>query len=458
MKPTLDKLVLLVMLLMLVSPSARADEDWGDYSLFTITPYLGTTIWSDDIGLEDDLIYGGRAAIIFVPWLGVEGTYGYTKTERSLDAAETKVHHTGLDLFFNLMPRARINPYLTGGWAQLNTKGDWLGNGEAKLNGWEAGAGLKIRLGGDNVNRRDLRLEIRDVMTDLQAGFGNGGDSTHNLIVTAGLQFGFGRGSKDTDLDGVRDRADLCPDTPTGAIVDASGCPSDSDGDGVLDGIDRCPDTPAGATIDGSGCPSDSDGDGILDGLDRCPDTLAGATIDDAGCPSDSDGDGILDGIDQCPDTPSHLQVDASGCPIAITATETELLDTGMIRTSMVTFESGSDVLKVQSFDELDNIGETLMHWPELRVEIGGHTDAQGSESLNQELSERRAQAVLDYLNAHFPDINSDQYTVVGYGESLPVADNATAEGRARNRRVEFKVLNAETIKRVIESQKLLER
>ncbi|MBC8425808.1 outer membrane beta-barrel protein, partial [bacterium] len=263
MKPTLDRLVLLAVLLLLVSPSARADEDWGDYSLFTISPYAGTTIWSDDIGLDDKLIFGGRAAILFAPWLGVEGTYGYSKTERTLDAAETKVHHTGIDLVLNLMPRAGVNPYLTGGWAQFNTKANWLGNGEAKLNGWEAGAGLKIRLGGDNVSRRDFRLEIRDVMTDLQSGFANDGASTHNLIVTAGLQFGFGRGSKDGDLDGVRDREDLCPGTPAGAIVDISGCPSDSDGDGVLDGLDLCADTPAGATIDRHGCPKDSDGDGV---------------------------------------------------------------------------------------------------------------------------------------------------------------------------------------------------
>ncbi len=458
MKTTLDRLVLLTILLLLFAPTANADEDWGDYSIFTLSPYAGMTVWSDEIGLENDLVYGGRAAVLFLPWLGIEGTYGYTKTERSLDAMETKVHHTGMDLVLNLLPRATINPYFTGGWAQLNAKGDWFPNGEARLNGWEAGAGLKIKLGGDNVNRRDLRLEVRDVMSDLTAGFGNNGDMTHNLIVTAGLQFGFGHGSKDSDNDGVRDRDDLCAGTPDGAIVDASGCPGDGDNDGVLDGLDRCSDTPTGATVDASGCPSDSDGDGVFDGLDQCPDTPAGATIDGSGCPSDSDGDGVLDGLDQCPDTPSHLQADEFGCPIAITETETELLDTGMIRTSQVTFESGSDVLQTKSFDELNKIGETLMNWPELRVEIGGHTDSQGGEDLNQQLSLKRAQSVLDYMNAQFPDINSSQYTVIGYGESLPVADNAAAEGRSRNRRVEFKVLNAETIKRVIESQKLLER
>ncbi len=458
MKSPLDRLVLLMIMLFMFSPVANADENWGDYSIFTVSPYAGVTVWSDEIGLENDLIYGGRAAVLFLPWLGVEATYGYTRTERSLDAMETRLHQMGLDLVLSLRPRATFNPYFTGGWTQLNTRSDWLTNGEADLNGWAAGAGLKIKLCGDNANRRDLRLEVRDVMSELIPGLGNNGDLTHNLIVTAGLHFGFGQGSRDADLDGVRDRDDLCSGTPAGAVVDTDGCPSDSDNDGVLDGLDRCPDTPADATIDASGCPSDSDNDGVLDGLDQCPDTPVGATIDASGCPSDSDGDGVLDGLDQCPVTPPHLQTDEFGCPIAITETETELLDTGMIRTSQVTFNSGSDVLQAKSFDELNRIGGTLINWPELRVEIGGHTDSQGSESLNQKLSQKRAQAVLNYMNAQFPEINSSQYSVVGYGESLPVAVNTSAEGRARNRRVEFKVLNAETIKRVIESQKLLER
>ena len=459
MKTTLDRLMLLMLMMMLAAPSAQAaDKTWDDTPLVSLSPYVGTTVWTDDLGLEDKLIYGGRVAVTPLSWLGIEGTYGYSSTERSLDAMDAKVHHTGVDLILNMAPRSAINPYVSGGWAQLDVNRDWITERNGKFNGYEAAAGLKILLGGEGANRRDLRLELRDVLTDLAASYGNDGDMTHNLIVTAGLSFSFGSSSKDTDLDGVRDRDDLCPDTPAGAIVDANGCPSDSDGDGVFDGLDQCPDTPAGATVGNGGCPSDSDGDGVLDGLDRCPNTPTGAVVDEHGCPMDSDGDSVLDGLDMCPDTPAHLQVDPSGCPIAITETETELLDTGMIRTSQVTFDSGADVLQTRSFAELDKIGETLLHWPELRVEIGGHTDSQGSESLNQALSEKRAQAVLDYLAAKFPEINSDQYTVVGYGESLPVADNSTADGRARNRRVEFKVLNAETIKRVIESQKLLER
>jgi OOP family OmpA-OmpF porin len=166
----------------------------------------------------------------------------------------------------------------------------------------------------------------------------------------------------------------------------------------------------------------------------------------------------VTDDKDQCPDTPANLQVNSNGCPIEITETDLELFDTGMIRTTRVTFASGSADLTEDSLVELNEIGRTLSNWPELEIEIGGHTDSQGSEAGNQNLSERRAKAVMDYMLARFADLRPENFTSVGYGEAQPFADNGSAEGRAQNRRVEFKILNAEAVKRVIESQKLLER
>jgi OOP family OmpA-OmpF porin len=486
MNVRLVKSLLLLLVVMTASAATAADE----YSVFSLSPYAGATYLTDDLGIDDDIIFGGRAAIMFMPWLGVEGTYGFSDTEQTGTGLGTKLHHLGADLVLNLMPYQKINPYLTAGWAQLEAKGDWLPTGKTEMNGWEGGAGLKIRLGGDNINRRDLRLEVRDVMSGLVNGLPNNGDMTHNLIATAGFNFAFGRCGRDADRDGVRDRDDRCPETPAGAMVDEQGCPFDSDGDGVFDGLDQCAETPRGASVDAYGCPTDSDGDGVLDGLDKCPDTApgavvdargcisdvdsdldgvfdredkcpetpAGAIVDAAGCPLDSDRDGVYDGLDQCPDTPQHLRVDAQGCPIAITETETQLLDTGMIRSTAITFKTASAELDQADTREIDEIGATLVRWPELQIEIGGHTDSQGSDAANQQLSERRAQAVLDYLVRKFPEIRIAQFSVKGYGESQPLADNATVDGRAQNRRVEFKVLNAETIKRVIESQKLLER
>jgi outer membrane protein OmpA-like peptidoglycan-associated protein len=219
----------------------------------------------------------------------------------------------------------------------------------------------------------------------------------------------------------------------------------DADGDGVMDGADRCPGTPPGATVDASGCPRDSDGDGVYDGIDQCPDTPKGATVDARGCPQDSDGDGVYDGIDQCPGTPAGTRVDEKGCPVS--EKEAELLDTGELRLQDVRFDTNQATLKAESYPILDEVGAILSKWPQLRIEIGGHTDSQGAETYNQGLSERRAKAVLDYLGSKF-SIQTDQYMVKGYGESAPIASNDTPEGRARNRRVVFKVLNREVLKK----------
>ena len=294
-------------------------------------------------------------------------------------------------------PGANWAPYLLGGWAQLDHDADDVPGTEV-LNGAEFGLGVRKRLGGDNANFSALRLELRDVMSNLTPSFPNDDAVTHNLIATVGLQIGFGRSSRDSDGDGVRDRDDACPDTPSGATIDATGCPTDSDGDGVFDGIDQCAGTPAGATVDASGCPADSDGDGVFDGIDRCADTPAGALVDASGCPTDSDGDGVFDGIDQCADTPANLQVDAAGCPIAVTETEIQLLDTGVIATTNIAFASGSAQLDPAHSPILDEIAETMVRWPELKLGIVGHTDDTGSAASNQKLSEKRAQAVLDYV------------------------------------------------------------
>ncbi|UCG52039.1 MAG: OmpA family protein [Candidatus Latescibacterota bacterium] len=278
----------------------------------------------------------------------------------------------------------------------------------------------------------------------------------------------------DADFDGVLDELDKCPDTPKGAIVDENGCPMDSDGDGVYDGIDKCPDTPEGAVVDEVGCPLDSDKDGIYDGLDQCPDTPKKAKVDFNGCPLDSDSDGVYDGIDKCADTPKGAKVDKKGCALdsdgdgvpdgidrcpntpegvevdeyGCTEMETDILDTGKYVTSNILFEIDKSDIKPESYPVLDDIGQVLVQWPELKIEIGGHTDNTGSDAYNQELSERRAKAVLDYLVEKFPDIEKGQFTTKGYGEGNPIATNDDREGRAKNRRVEFTVLNKEVLKR----------
>jgi len=225
----------------------------------------------------------------------------------------------------------------------------------------------------------------------------------------------------DSDGDGIPDYLDRCPDTPRGVQVDANGCPIDSDGDGVPDYLDRCPDTPRGVQVDANGCPIDSDGDGVPDYLDKCPDTTKGVTVDAKGCPIDSDGDGVPDYLDRCPDTPKGAKVNARGCWIL----------------KGLSFDTAKWNIKASQYPILDDVVRILDRNPSMKIEIQGHTDNRGTAGYNQKLSEKRAQAVMEYLMKK--GISRDRLSAVGYGFSMPAATNTTAEGRAMNRRVELK-------------------
>ena len=238
----------------------------------------------------------------------------------------------------------------------------------------------------------------------------------------------------DGDGDGVPDGLDRCPDTPKGEKVDTEGCSTDTDHDGVMDGKDRCPDTPRGAKVDANGCPVDSDGDGVPDGVDKCPGTPRGTKVNSDGCPNDSDGDGVNDDRDRCPDTPHGTKVDANGCPEAapvFAPGKTTLVLEG------VTFDTNSAHLTSASNAVLDRVAEALKANPDVRVEVGGHTDNTGTKAINNRLSTERAKAVKDYLVGK--GVSASRLESKGYGSKEPIADNKTADGRAKNRRVELK-------------------
>ncbi|MBI4914834.1 MAG: OmpA family protein [Acidobacteria bacterium] len=317
------------------------------------------------------------------------------------------------------------------------------------------GLGQRFLVGSGDVMRWEVRAE-----TGLGEN-GVGGESVINYLALFGYSFGVAQ--KDSDGDGVPDRRDACPDTPKGALVDVRGCPLDSDGDGVFDGLDQCPDTPKGwpvdakgcptdtdgdgvadgadacpntpkgAKVDARGCPLDTDGDGVFDGLDQCPDTPTGAKVDARGCPLDTDGDGVFDGLDQCPDTPTGVKVDARGCPVPEPIKPNFVLEG-------VNFASDSAALTPASTVALDRVAESLKAWPEVRVEVGGHTDSTNTDAHNLRLSKARAESVKGYLVGK--GIAADRMTTNGYGEGKPIADNATPAGRATNRRVELTRLN----------------
>jgi OOP family OmpA-OmpF porin len=257
----------------------------------------------------------------------------------------------------------------------------------------------------------------------------------------------------DADHDGVPDVRDACSNTASGSTVDIEGCQvyRDTDGDGVIDNRDMCPASPAGAQVDGHGCAMaaaapkvlDADGDGVPDSRDRCAETPDGVAVNSVGCPIppplvaevDSDHDTVPDSRDACPATPTGTKVDATGCALPLFKNNDRT-----VTLRGVNFEPWKDDLLPASTAVLDEVARQLIESPEVKVEIGGHTDASGNVGRNLRLSLARAETVRAYLV--MKGVESDRLVARGYGLSKPITSNATAAGRAMNRRVELKRLD----------------
>ncbi|MFL1387924.1 OmpA family protein [Pseudomonas tritici] len=157
----------------------------------------------------------------------------------------------------------------------------------------------------------------------------------------------------------------------------------------------------------------------------------------------DEDGDGVPDSRDKCPGTPKGVQVNADGCPPAAPAAVVEEVvvvkeETIVIRD--VHFEFDSARLTAADKTKLDTIATRLkQEAPSAQLRVTGHTDSVGKDAYNQRLSDKRAHSVTDYLvGSGVP--RSAFVAVTGAGESQPVADNKTADGRALNRRTEIQI------------------
>jgi outer membrane protein OmpA-like peptidoglycan-associated protein len=261
-----------------------------------------------------------------------------------------------------------------------------------------------------------------------------------------GFQDADGCPDLDDDRDGILDRADACPREAEDRdhYQDDDGCPDvDNDGDGILDHADGCPVDPEDkdAFEDADGCPDpDNDRDRVIDTADECPlePEDRDGFEDENGCPeADNDGDAILDGLDACPvdaETVNGHQ-DEDGCPDKIRVDRAQ----GRIFVlEPVRFAFKSATILPDSFDMLREIAAVLKSHPDISaMAIEGHTDAQGSARQNLKLSQRRANSVRAFLIA--AGVAAEGLSATGFGAARPLADNASAQGRAQNRRVEFK-------------------
>jgi OOP family OmpA-OmpF porin len=203
----------------------------------------------------------------------------------------------------------------------------------------------------------------------------------------------------------------------------------DSDFDRVSDSRDECPDTPPGVPVNRQGCALDSDMDGVTTDKDRCPGTRRGAEVDEYGCAYDDDKDGVPDHRDSCLGTRLGARTDVKGCEIK-----------DIISLPGVNFETGQDVLIVGTEYLLKDAADTLNRHQDLQIEVAGHSDNVGDAQANEGLSERRAKTVREFLIRY--GVDEGRLSYKGYGETMPIADNDTEDGRALNRRVELRLVS----------------
>ena len=408
------------LILILMTTAAYAQVKAGSVSL---SPFIGGYVFEGNENIRrNNLAVGLRAGYNFTKNWGVEGFFNYVPTKMNdvIGDDDFKLYGYGAEALYHFMPDSRLVPFVAAGLGGTRYTPPQAFPSKHKFT-VDYGAGLKYFL----TDLVSLRADIRHVIPL--------NDYHHNLLYTLGVTFSFGgakkavaEGSavqqaaapaeiiKDSDKDGVPDNMDSCPGTPAGVAVDKSGCPLDSDKDGVYDYKDKCPGTPEGVQVDKDGCPLDSDGDGVYDYLDRCPDTKKGTPVDKDGCPK-----------------PVMKEVKREAAVVAKPA----IIEKGKV-TLNVQFDTNKAVIKKGFYDDIDGLAEVMKQYPDLKVEIDGHTDNVGAAAYNKKLSQARANAVVKYLVKKH-GIDKSRLSARGFGLENPIASNKTKEGRAQNRRVE---------------------
>jgi len=315
----------------------------------------------------------------------------------------------------NFKPEKRFNPYFNMGWGLLmwDLKSDGTSIYDSQKNAlYDLGIGFDYFL--SNSLGLDVNLLYQQIIFQDKDMSGYGDTQSGIIEFKAGINLYLG-GNKDKDGDGILNKDDQCPNDPEDmdGFKDTDGCPDlDNDNDGIPDLTDQSPNE--AEDIDGF-----QDDDGIPD--------------------SDNDNDGIPDDSDECPNEAETINgyEDEDGCPDKkpeiIIEKEAPIILEG------VTFETGSTTLTSGAKDVLNKVIRTMVDYPEMILEVGGYTDNRGSRQLNLTLSQKRADAVKEYMIEE--GISEDRIHATGHGPDNPVESNDTAEGRAKNRRIEFKRL-----------------
>jgi outer membrane protein OmpA-like peptidoglycan-associated protein len=409
-----------------------------EHNLLELGVFGGVLFPSSDHNLRDEHFeqqryqvapeLGARLGWYPLSFLGLEGEAVAARSKVKTDRTRAMLY-AGRGQLVLQAPLPYVVPFVVGGAGKMGAIGPSLGSDNDVA--WHFGLGAKVAL----THALSLRLDGRDNLTAHTSGNGQ----AHSFELMLGLSAIIERTRRepppppaDSDHDGVLDRDDKCPNE---LGVAPGGCPADSDGDSVLDRDDYCPKEAGRAP---KGCPivdPDPDKDGVPLPCDACPDEVG---VKPDGCPiRDKDGDGIFDDKDKCinePETKNGFE-DGDGCPDQLPEKIKKF--TGVVEG--IYFDQGKATIRKQSNTVLEGAVKVLKEFPSISMEISGHTSSEGDKAFNDKLSQDRADAVKQWLVDK--GISADRIKTRGAGPDEPIADNKTAAGKAKNRRIEFKVL-----------------
>jgi OmpA-OmpF porin, OOP family len=431
-------------------PTAIGGESWPTWYRFEFGVYAGAHFFADEhhfrlfsddsrfLSPKDAGAFGLRFGFQLNPHVSIEADGWWTPTRtRSLnDDKKTDLSVFGYraSLLVDFIGRGPFRPFVmvgAGGMNSIVKNENILPNDSDPV--LHAGVGAKVfltprvglRLDGIIMSPPAFASSIIEVGEETEVG---GPD--FQLLGT--IFFNFGEVAPPQVI--VKEKTVVLPPPPP---------PVDPDADGIAGDADKCPNVAEDRDgfEDDDGCPEpDNDKDGVPDPSDKCPlkPETANGIDDEDGCPEeDIDNDGFFGSRDQCPDAPETKNgfQDTDGCPDELPPAVKKFV--GVIEG--IKFKTGSANILPGSFTVLDRAIAVLKEYPDLKLEIQGHTDNRGKAEYNKNLSQKRADAVRTYFVTK--GIAAERLTAVGYGLEKPIADNKTESGRATNRRTEFQLI-----------------
>jgi OOP family OmpA-OmpF porin len=355
---------------------------------YEISPMIGYDIAEGNLGIKDDGYFtGGIEFQLNTPDSKISPEFSilYSPGVDYKSGGDTSITRAMIDGVYSFDDLGVVTPFAKAGLG-VEVVGSQIASTENGLF-LDAGAGVKVNF------TESLALKLETIyMAKLDTD--NAGFADSNLLVMAGLTFSFG--------------GETIKKAPQAAVEPV-----------VIEEVVEI--VPVAAPVVVAVVDGDDDKDGILNSLDKCPTSPIGATVDTAGCNVDNDNDGVLNAQDICPNTPLGEDVTVDGCPKLVNLN--------------INFDLNSANIQENSFERLNRYANFLVKYRNYSAKIVGYTDSQGSASYNKTLSQKRANSVVTYLKDK--GVDASQLSSSGMGEANPIADNATKEGRAENRRIE---------------------